>query len=385
MAPRPIGIGFVGYGWMGRMHAHALRTVQRLAPVGRDIRLVAIAGRTEGKVGAAARALGFDKATTEWRKVVDDPAVDVVANLASTIAHAAPCTAALAAGKPVLCEKPLGADTRDAREMRDAAAAAAVPAACGYNYRYVPAVRLAREVISSGRIGTIRHFRAVYFQDWAASPYVPRTWRFTASPGNGAIGDYSHIVDLCRYLAAEPVSVVARAHRFIHERPDQDDPSRALPVESEDWYGAILQLSSDACATLEASRCATGWKGRQVVEVYGSEGSLWWDLEDLNRLHVFAAADERTGLGGFRDVLVTERDHPFMDLWWAPGHIIGWEHTFVHQWREFLDSVVTGEGLSSHQASFDDGYRAVAVCGSILDAARSGATVAVPGGDAGTN
>jgi predicted dehydrogenase len=373
MAQHPIGIGFVGYGWMGRTHAHALRTVERLAPVGRPLRLVAIAGRTRDKVTAAAASLGFEKATTDWRKVVDDPEVEVVANLASTDAHAEPCIAALASGKAVLCEKPLASDTNEALAMRAAAAAAAVPAVCGYNYRYVPAVRLAQEIISAGRIGSIRHLRAAYLQDWAASATVPHSWRFTASRGNnGAVGDYSHIIDLCRYLAGEPASIVAQTRRFIDARPDPTDDSQTLPVESEDWYGAVLQLSTGACATLEASRCARGWKGRQVVEVYGSEGSLWWDLEDLNRLHVFLAADERERLGGFRDVLVTEVKHPFMEFWWAPGHILGWEHTFVHQWREFLGSVVEGAGLSPHQASFDDGYRAAVVCSAIFDAAGSG-------------
>ncbi|MFN2489238.1 MAG: Gfo/Idh/MocA family protein [Actinomycetota bacterium] len=386
MTSRALGIGFIGYGWMGRTHAHALRTIARVAPVGRDIRLVAIAGRDKEKASAARTALGFERATTDWSEVVDDPEVNVVVNLAPTDAHAAPCISALGAGKAVLCEKPLAGDRDAARAMRDAAASSSHPAACGFNYRFVPAVRLAREVISSGRIGEIRHFRAAYFQDWAASPSVPRSWRFTGTTrGNGAVGDFSHIVDLCRYLAGEPTCAVARTQLFIGERPDPGDASRRLPVQSEDWYAAVLQLASGACATLEGSRCASGWKGRQIVEVYGSEGALWWDLEDLNRLHVFVAADERAGLGGFRDVLVTQPDHPFMELWWAPGHILGWEHTFVHQWREFLASLVQGAELSSHQASFEDGFRAAVVCDAISDAAESGSAVAVQGVGAGSN
>ncbi|CAN5517245.1 Gfo/Idh/MocA family oxidoreductase [soil metagenome] len=380
MVERALGIGFIGYGWMGRAHAHALRTLERIAPVGRDIRLVAIAGNNKEKVSAAGAALGFERATTAWPEVVNDPEVNVVANLASTDAHAPPCISALAAGKAVLCEKPLAGDPDSARAMRDAAASSSSPAVCGFNYRFVPAVRLAREVIASGRIGEIRHFRAAYLQDWAASPSVARSWRFTGTTrANGAVGDYSHIVDLCRYLAGEPTCAIARTQLFIAERPDPNDASRSLPVESEDWYAAALQLASGACATLEGSRCASGWKGRQVVEAYGSEGALWWDLEDLNRLHVFIAADESSGLGGWRDVLVTQPDHPFMELWWAPGHILGWEHTFVHQWREFLVSLVEGAELSSHQASFEDGYRAAVVCDAISAAASSGSAVDVQG------
>ena len=381
-----LGIGFIGHGWMGRTHANALRTIERVAPVGRDIRLIAIAGRNKENVSAARTALGFEKVATDWPEVVDDPEVNVVVNVAPTDAHAAPCITALGAGKAVLCEKPLAGDADAAGAMRDAARSSMRPAACSFNYRFVPAVRLAREVISSGRIGEIRHFRAAYLQDWASSPTVARSWRFTGTTrGNGAVGDYSHIVDLCRYLAGEPTEAVARAQRFVAERPDPSDFSRRLPVESEDWYAAVLQLASGACATLEGSRCASGWKGRQVVEVYGSEGALWWDLEDLNRLHVFLAADEGAGLGGFRDVLVTQPDHPFMELWWAPGHVLGWEHTFVHQWREFLVSLVEGAELSSHQASFEDGYRAAVVCDAISDAAESGSAVRVQGVGAGTN
>jgi len=380
MTRRDLGIGFIGYGWMGRTHAHALRTIERVAPVDGRIRFVAIAGRNKEKVTAAGSALGFSKATTDWRAVVEDPDVDVVLNLASTDAHAAPCISALAAGKAVLCEKPLAGDAEAARAMRDAAATSLRPAVCGFNYRFVPAIRLAREIIASGGIGEVRHFRAAYLQDWAASPDVARSWRFTGtSRGNGAVGDYCHIVDLCRYLAGEPTWVIAREKLFIRDRPAPDDASRRLPVESEDWYAAVLELASGGCATLEGSRCATGWKGRQVVEAYGSDGSLWWNLEDLNRLHVFVAADERKGLGGFRDVLVTEPNHPFMEMWWAPGHILGWEHTFAHQWREFLVSLVEGVEPSSHQASFEDGYRAALVCEAISHAAESRSAVDVRG------
>jgi predicted dehydrogenase len=386
MTRSPLGIGFIGYGWMGRTHAHALKTIERLAPVGREIRLVGVAGRNKEAISAARTALGFERAATEWAEIVDDPEVNVVVNLASTDAHAAPCIRALEAGKAVLCEKPLAGDVGSARAMRDAAAASGRPAVCGFNYRFVPAVRLAREIISSGRIGEIRHLRAAYLQDWASSPSVARSWRFTGTTrGNGVVGDYSHIVDLCRYLAGEPTWAVALAKVFIVERPDPHDASRRLPVDSEDWYAAVLQLESGACATLEGSRCASGWKGKQVVEVYGSEGALWWDLEDLNRLHVFTAADEEVGLGGFRDVLVTQPDHPFMELWWAPGHILGWEHTFVHQWREFLVSLVEGTDLSSHQASFEDGYRAAVVCGAISSSAEGGSAIDVEEETNGTN
>ncbi|MGH2819630.1 MAG: Gfo/Idh/MocA family protein [Actinomycetota bacterium] len=369
--PAAIGVGFIGYGWMGRTHAHALHTIDHLAPLDRPVRLVSISGRNAGRVEHVARTLGFERWTTRWEEVVEDPAVEVVAVLAATHAHAAPSIAALEADKPVLCEKPLGSDAREAARMLDAADRAGVTNACGFNYRFVPAVRLARDVIASGALGSIRHYRALYLQDWAGSPELPRTWRFEARGGaNGAVGDYSHLVDLLRYLVGEPVSAIAETHRLIADRPDPGGDGR-LPVEVEDWYAAALRMPGGSTATLEASRCATGWKGRQLVEVDGTEGSLWWDMEDLNRLHLFLVRDEKQGLGGFRDVLVTEGDHPFMEHWWAPGHIIGWEHTFVHQWRELLGAFLRGEPVGEHQASFADGCRAAAICDGILEAART--------------
>lgn len=378
MAGTSLGIGFIGSGWMARAHAHALHTLNHIAPVGRRVRLVAIAGRRREQVEPLARTLGFERWATRWEEVVQDPEVEVVANLTPNDLHAAPSRMAFRLGKPVLCEKPLARDAPEARGMLEAARAAGVTHACAFNYRYVPAVRLARRLIGDGRLGEIRHFRAVYLQDWAASPALPHSWRFErARSGSGAVGDYSHLVDLLRYLAVEPSSVVAGVSRFIDARPDPTDPEARRPVDVDDAYAAVVQLAGGAQATLEASRCAAGWKGRQRIEINGSRGSLWWDMEDLNRLHVFLLEDEAQGVGGFRDVLVTQPEHPFMEHWWAPGHILGWEHTFVHQWREFLEAVLEGRPVAPDQADFVDGYRAAVICDAILASAESGQRVAV--------
>lgn len=373
MAGAPIGIGFIGHSWMARVHADAISAIGHLAPLPRALRLVSIAGRDAVGVERSARELGFGRWTTDWRSVVSDPEVHVVAVLSPTEHHEAAATAALQAGKAVLCEKPLGGDAGEAGRMLRAARASGDLHACGFNYRFVPAIRLAHQLISTGRLGELHHFRASYLQDWARSPTVPRSWRFTASrPSNGAVGDYSHLLDLMRYLAGEPLMVSATASRFVDQRPDPADPTLMLPVETEDAYAAVIELQGGAIATLEASRCATGWKGRQRIELSGSAGSLWWDLEDLNRLHVYLTADEADGLGGFRDVLVTEADHPFLAMWWNPGHILGWAQTFTHQWREFLGAFVDGRALSSDQASFEDGHRAAVICDAILSAAETG-------------
>ena len=312
-----IGVGFIGYGWIARAHAHALHTINHVRPLGKRIRLVSVAGRNEERVAAAAAELGFERSTTRWEDVVSDPDIDVVANVASNEAHAAPSIGALEAGKPVLCEKPLGVDSAEAHAMLAAAERSGTAHACGFNYRYVPAVRLAHELVKAGRLGRLLNFRAVYLQDWmAAESPAQRVER------GGAVLDYSHIADLLFHLAAPPLSVSAY--------------SASYTGGAEDAYVAALELDGGALATLEASRFATGWKGLQRVEVNGTDGSLWWNMEDLNRLHVFFVKDELEGLGGFRDVLVTEPDHPFLEQWWPPGHVLGWDASFVHEWRDFL-------------------------------------------------
>jgi predicted dehydrogenase len=364
MSGDTIGVGLIGYSWIARAHVHALESINHIDPLPRRIRLVSIAGRTPDRVAEAAARYGFARWTTSWESLVDDPEVDVVGVLATNDLHAPASLAAIDVGKPVLCEKPLGRDATEAREMLDAAEAAGVTHACGFNYRYVPAVRLAHDLVRSGRLGRLRHFRALYLQDFAG-----RQTAIREHGGGGAVVDYSHIVDLMLHLGGEPRSSTALVGRF-------DEPERPA-FATEDAYAATLELEGGGVATLEASRCATGWKGRQRIEANGSDGSFWWDMEDLNRLHVFLAADETGGYGGFRDVLVTEPEHPFVARWWTPGHVLGWEHSFAHQWRDFLSAVLEGRPVPPEQASFEDGYRAARVCDAILTAAEEGRRIEI--------
>ena len=353
-----IGVGVLGYGWITRAHAHALHTLNHLEPLPRRVRLVSLAGRRPEPLEAAARELGFERWTTSWKELVDDPEVDVVANLNAVEGHAEPTLAVLAAGKPVLCEKPLGATLDEARALRDAAEEAGVANAVGFNYRYVPAVALARETVDAGRLGELRHYRALYLQDYQVAGGQPRS-----SGGAGAVLDYVHLVDLLRFLVGEPQAVTARTASFVSD--------------VDDAYAAILELADGATATLEASRVASGWKGRHRIELNGSDGSIWWDMEDPNRLHVFLFADERERLGGFRDVVVTQPDHPFLAQWWPPGHVLGWEHSFVHQWRDFLSAVLEDHAVPERQARFEDGYRAAILCEAIHRSGREGRRVAI--------
>ena len=347
-------IGLLGYGWIARAHAHALRTLDHIAPLPRRIELAAVAGRDAGRAAAFAAELGFSRATTRWAEVAEADDVDVVAVATPVEAHAAAVAAAVRAGKPTLCEKPLGVDAAEAGELAELAAEAGVTTAVGFNYRYVPAVMLAKELVDSGRLGLLRHFRGLYLQDFKAASTQSRTTHGGAS----AVLDYIHLADMLLFLAGEPEALQAQTSRFVSETDDQ--------------FAAVLELRDGATATLEASRVALGWKARERIEVNGSDGSLWWDLEDPNRLHVYLADDERERLGGFRDVLVTDPSHPFLDQWWPPGHVLGWEHALVHQWRDFLTAALDGRPVPARQASFEDGRRAAVVADAIAASASEG-------------
>jgi predicted dehydrogenase len=357
----PLGIGLIGAGWITRAHGHAIHTINHMKPLSRPLRITALSARRPEQGEPMARALEADRFTTDWQDVIDDPRVDVVANLLRSTEHVAATEAALAAGKPVLCEKPLGVDRHEASRLRDAQARAGVPAVVGYNYRYIPAMRLARELVDSGRLGETVQFRALYLQDHAAGRPPARV-----PNGSRAVTDYAHIVDFLRYLGNEAESVQA---------------SSAVLTESgfdvEDAYVAAINLRGGGLGSLEASRVAWGWKGRQVVEVNGTQGSLWWDMEDLNRLHVFQATDERERSGGFRDVLVSQPDHPFMDWWWEPGHTVGWAESFAHEWRDFLSAVLDDRPISPEQASFEDGYQVALLCDAIIASAAEGRRVRI--------
>ncbi len=350
----PLRIGLVGYGWIARAHAHALQTLNHVAPLRRRIVLSLVAGRTHERVERFAAELGFDGWTSRWQDVIESSDVDVVAVATPVEAHAEAVALALEAGKPVFCEKPLAVDAEEARELLEAAVEAGVHHAVGFNYRYVPAVALARDIVDAGRIGELVHFRALYLQDYQMLGTQTRP----SHGGAGAVLDYCHLVDMLRFLAAEPTSVSAHTARLVSP--------------TEDQFAAVFELGGGATATLEASRSALGWKGRHRVELNGSKGSLWWDMEDPNRLHVFLLEDEREGLGGFRDVLVTNPDHPFLSNWWPPGHVLGWEHAMVHQWRDFLEAVLDDRPSHARQATFEDGYRAAGICDAILVSAREG-------------
>ena len=368
-----IGVGMVGYAFMGRAHSLAWNTVGRVFDVPLRPRLAAICGRDKAAAEAAAGRLGWAAAETDWRALIARDDVQLVDIAAPGDLHAPIAIAALAAGKHVLCEKPLANTLAEAEAMR-AAADAAYPggarAMTGFNYRRVPALALARRLVEQGRIGSLRHFRAVYLQDWLADADAPMTWRMRAErAGSGALGDLgAHVVDLARYLTGDEVTgVCAISETFVRERPLADGPGTGT-VTVDDAVVFTGRLASGALASFEVTRYATGRKNGLRVELNGSAGSLAFDLERLNELEFFDASDDSTD-NGFRRILVTEGSHPYLSGWWPPGHTLGWEHTFTHQARDLLTAIADG---AQPLPSFDDGLAVQRVLDAVARSAASG-------------
>jgi predicted dehydrogenase len=372
---RPLGVAVVGYSFMGKAHSHAWRNVGAFygAP---PVRQEVLVGRDEQAVKEAAASYGWAEAATDWRGVIGRDDIDIVDICTPGNSHAEIAIAALEAGKHVLVEKPLANSVDEGVAMVAAASAAAKRGVCsmvGFNYRRVPALALARELIATGRIGAVRQVRAAYLQDWLADDAAPMTWRLRKeSAGSGALGDLgSHVVDQVRFLLGEPVtSASGQLRTFVSERIGDEGRE---PVTVDDAAWATLTTASGVVASMEVSRMATGRKNGLTIEVYGSRGSLYFDLERLNELHVLDGPGN--GTSGARRVVVTEADHPYVGAWWPPGHVLGWDHTFVSQAAEFLDAVGSGAPGSP---SFADGLAVQRVLAAIEDsAAASGATVDV--------
>ncbi len=372
-----LGVGMLGYAFMGKAHTNAYKTLDYIyTPPPAHPQLVAIAGRDRAHVEAAARRYGYEKAVTDWRDLVDDPEVQVFDNGAPNNLHAEPCIAAARAGKHIICEKPLARDAAEAKRMLKAAQAAGVVHMCAFNYRFVPALKLARDIITAGRLGRIYHFRAQYLQEWIMDPNFGMVWRLDASEaGSGALGDLgAHIIDLARFLVGEPASVNGITATFIKERAGASGATQQVGVD--DAFVAAVQFENGAIGTLEASRFARGRRNHQVIEVNGEKGSIVFNVERLNELEVYLPEEEtRQDAQGFRTVLVTEPTHPYVGAWWPQGHIIGWEHSFVHEIKHFFDCVTTGRPVGPEGADFEDGYRASVVADAIVQSANSGRRV----------
>ncbi len=369
-----IGVGMLGYAFMGKAHSNALRKIPYMVePLPAVPALVSICGRNEAAVRDAAARYGFQKYCTDWRDLMQDDAIQLFDNGGPNDTHAEPCIAAAEAGKHIICEKPLARTAAEAKTMLEAVQKAGVKHACAFNYRFIPALRLAREMIERGELGQIFHFRAVYLQEWIMDPQFPMVWRLQKDiAGSGSLGDLgAHIIDLARFLVGEPTAVSGLTQTFIKERPT-DDGGRDT-VDVDDAFVSLVQFANGAIGTLEASRYANGRKNHQRIEINGSKGSIVFNLERLNELEVHLSDSEPASHAqGFRQVLVTEADHPFWKYWWPHGHIIGWEHTFVHELTHLLDAIVNDTAVAPYGADFEDGYRAAVICDAVLESAANG-------------
>ncbi|MFF5455121.1 Gfo/Idh/MocA family protein [Streptomyces sp. NPDC012950] len=382
--PPTLGIGLIGYAFMGAAHSQGWRTVGRAFDLPLRPVLAAVAGRDAGAVRAAARRHGWAAAETDWRALIARDDVHLVDVCTPGDSHAEIAVAALEAGKHVLCEKPLANSVAEAEAMAAAAARAGERgqvAMVGFNYRRVPALAHARRLVAEGRLGALRHVRLSYLQDWLVDPDFPLTWRLEREhAGSGALGDLgAHIVDLAQYLAGEPlVGVSAQLETFVRERPLLAGVSAGPHASGGTGHGPVTvddaavftgRLASGALATFEASRMAPGRKNALRLEINGERGSLAFDLERLNELS-FHDHTEPAVTAGFRRILVTEPGHPYLEGWWPPGHTLGYEHTFAHQARDLVTAIAAG---TAPAPSFADGLQVQRVLAAVEESAAKNA------------
>jgi predicted dehydrogenase len=370
-----VGVGMLGYAFMGKAHTNAYKTIPYMMyPPPAVPKLVSISGRSEEGVSAAAKRYGYQKYTTDWREQVNDPEIQLFDNGGPNDTHAEPCIAAAEAGKHILCEKPLARTADESKRMLDAVEKAGVKHMVAFNYRFVPAVRQIRNLIDSGALGQIYHWRAVYLQEWIMPHYnEKKIWRLDKDvAGSGALGDLgAHIIDLAHYLVGDVKSIGALTKTFIEER-ELPDGSGMGKVDVDDAFVAALEFQNGALGTLEATRFGGGRKNYNCFEINAEKGSIRFNLERMNELEVFWVGEKPKETEGFHDVLVTEGHHPWWENWWPHGHIIGWEHTFIHEITHLLDCIVNDREVGPHGATFDDGYKAAVICDAILESAGSG-------------
>jgi predicted dehydrogenase len=374
-----VGVAMLGYAFMGKAHSNAFRTIPYMIyPPPAIPRMVAVAGRSEAAVAEAARRYGYEKYYTSWQAAVEDPDVQLVDNGLPNNEHAGPALLAAKLGKHILSEKPLGRTPAESKEMLDAVTKAGVKHMVAFNYRFVPAVRQIRYLIDSGALGRIYHFRAVYLQEWIMPHYnMGMIWRLRKDvAGSGALGDLgTHIIDLAHYLVGGVKGVAAFTKTFIEERPE--DGGGMGKVDVDDAFVAAVEFENGAVGTLEATRFAGGRKNGNCFEINAEKGSVRFNLERMNELEVFWVGEQPKETQGFHNVLVSEGYHPWWSHWWPQGHMIGWEHTFIHEITHFLDAIVNDKPVGPHGATFEDGYRADVVAGAILESAATRRTIDV--------
>jgi len=375
---QPLNIGMIGYGFMGRAHSNAYSKVNHFFDLEYRPVLKAICARDEAKAKAFAATWGYESVETDWRKLIARKDIDAIDICTPNNMHREIALAAAAAGKTILCEKPLAMNSQEGAEMVAAVEKAGVANMVWYNYRRVPAVTLAKNLIDAGRLGKIFHYRAVFLQDWTISTDLPQggagLWRLdVAAAGSGVTGDLlAHCIDTALWLNGGIDRVTAMTETFVKERK-HNLTGKVEPVGIDDACAFLARFKNGSLATFESTRYARGHKALYTFEINGEKASIQWDLHDLHRLSYFDHRDEGT-LRGWRSIHVTDGDHPYMGKWWVPGLQIGYEHSFVHQVADFLEGLANNKPASP---TFRDALETQKVCDAVLESGRTSQWVAV--------
>jgi predicted dehydrogenase len=378
MARKPLNIGMVGYGFMGRAHSNAYRKVGNFFDLEYQPVLKAVAARSRDKAEAFAYRWGYETVETDWRKLVERADIDAIDICVPNDLHMEIAIAAAKAGKMVLCEKPLARNAKEGEKMVAAVEKAGVPNTVWYNYRRVPAVSLIKQVVESGRLGKIFHYRAKFLQDWTISPDVPQggagTWRLDVeAAGSGVTGDLiAHCVDSAIWINGSIKNLTAMTETFVKKRKHAVT-GKLQDVGIDDAAAVLCHFDNGALGTFESTRYARGHKALYTLEINGEHGSLAWDLHDLNRVAWFDHRIEGQ-LRGWTSILVTDGDHPYLGKWWVPGLSIGFEHSFIHQLADFLEGVATGTPASP---TFREALETTRVCDAIVKSGKTGKWVEV--------
>ena len=372
-ARKEIRIGVLGCGFMGKCHTNAYKTIPYMYPAANILpRLLLLCDKDPDKLDHEAARYSYEECCIDYNELVNDDRIDVIDNCGPDPLHPEPCIAALNNGKHVICEKPMAISVDDARRMRDAAAASSAKAMCTFNYRFMPAVRLAKDLIASGKIGTIYHIRISYLQMAGHDPALaPRDAWYSAWPHSGGLqGIGSHAIDQCRFLVGEMKSVSALVRTFNEDRAI---PSAGSPdAVADEGTAAVVGFENGAIGVMESSVVATGRKNFLCWEINGSKGSLKWDLEHPNSLYACLDDGRDDALLGFKEISVTEDSHPYVAPWWPSGHNLGWEHCHIIEKFHFLEAVANSKPLSPYTATFEDGYRVAVIIEAMRASSRNG-------------
>ncbi len=373
MAKKTLRIGLIGCGFMGRTHSNGYNRIRNFFPELQYVpQLKAVCSRNAEKVKAFAEQWGYESYETDWRKLIERDDIDAIDICTPNDTHAEIAIAAAAKGKMILCEKPLARTVAEGQKMVDAIEKAKVPNTVWYNYRRIPAITLAKQLIDSGKLGKIFHYRANFLQDWTISPDLPQggtgTWRLDVdAAGSGVTGDLlAHCIDTAMWLNGAIVDVSAMTETFIKERVHADT-GKKQKVGIDDACIFHGHFDNGSLGLFESTRYARGHKALYTLEINGEHASIRWDLHDMNRLEYFDHRDESI-VRGWRSILVTDGDQPYMGRWWVPGLIIGYEHTFVHQAADFLKALESGEPC---RPTFRDALETQKVCQAVIDSANS--------------